>query len=331
MENFLRLLFLKYDIIKYTMIKHTVNTPYMVGPVHFYTFETDHGLIMFDTGPNTLEAISYLNNHINFKRLAYLFITHCHIDHYGLTYHIKQKSDAKIFISKYDLLKFKHYKMRFEKVSGFLSQEGFPNEILSEIQHNLEGMKNLAPFPEGEVLEENEHILEQLNLKYLRCPGHSQSDIIYLYENYAISGDVILRDVFQTPLLDLNLDDFTTRYNNYLAYMETIDKLVSLEKYTFLPGHRDYIDNVKDRITIYLDKMLSRGAKIGKKLLESPVYDLIQEIKSEKPLDSFTLYLKASEIFFIRDIFTNPEPLITSIKKHDIKLEINKYFGRIYG
>ncbi len=313
------------------MIKHTVNTPYMVGPVHFYTFETAHGLIMFDTGPNTLEAISYIKKNVDLSKLAYLFITHCHIDHYGLTYLIKQNSDAKIFISKYDLLKFKHYKERFEKVSNFLLEEGFPPKILDEIKSNLEGMKNLAPFPEGEVLEESNNILEQLNLKYLRCPGHSQSDIIYLYENYAISGDVILRDVFQTPLLDLNLDDFESRYNNYLAYIDTIDKLISLEHYTFLPGHRDYIDSVKDRISIYLDKMLSRGLKIGNSLLEKPIYEILLDLNNQKPLDTFTSYLKASEVFFIRDIFRNPEPLISSIKKHNITLDINNYFGRIYG
>lgn len=313
------------------MIQHTVNTPYMVGPVHFYTFETNHGIVMFDTGPNTLEAMSYLNKHIDLKKLAYLFITHCHIDHHGLTYHIKQNSDARIFLSRYDYLKFKHYQTRFEKVTSMLEEEGFPKHILNEITYYLEGMKRLAPFPEGEIIEENREILNQLNLDFLRCPGHSQSDIVYLFQNYAITGDVILRDVFQTPLLDLNLDDIKTRYNNYLAYIETIDKLISLSGYTILPGHREYIDDVKQRISIYLNKMLSRGVKIGKSLVKDPIYEIIVKINNGKQLDSFTQYLKASEIFFIRDIFKDPEPLQKAISRHYLDIDLNKYVGEIYG
>ncbi|MGB9730551.1 MULTISPECIES: MBL fold metallo-hydrolase [Calditerrivibrio] len=313
------------------MIQHTVNTPYMVGPVHFYTFETNHGVIMFDTGPNTLEAIFYLNRHIDLKKLSFLFITHCHIDHYGLTYHIKQNSDARIFLSRYDYLKFKHYQTRFEKVTYMLEEEGFPKHILNEINYYLEGMKRLAPFPEGEIIEENRDLLNQLNLDFLRCPGHSQSDIVYLFQNYAITGDVILRDVFQTPLLDLNLDDMKTRYNNYLAYIETIDKLISLSEYTILPGHREYIDDVKQRISIYLNKMLTRGVKIGKSLVEDSIYDIIVKISNGKQLDSFTQYLKASEIFFIRDIFKNPEPLQKAINRHSLNIDLNKYVEEIYG
>ncbi|ADR18252.1 MBL fold metallo-hydrolase [Calditerrivibrio nitroreducens] len=313
------------------MTQHTVNTPYMVGPVHFYTFETNHGIIMFDTGPNTLEAISYLNKHIDLKKLSYLFITHCHIDHYGLTYHIKQNSDARIFLSRYDYLKFKHYQTRFEKVTYMLEEEGFPKHILNEINYYLEGMKRLAPFPEGEIIEENRDLLNQLNLDFLRCPGHSQSDIVYLFQNYAITGDVILRDVFQTPLLDLNLDDMKTRYNNYLAYIETIDKLISLNGYTILPGHREYIDDIKQKISIYLNKMLTRGVKIGKSLVEDSIYDIIVKINNRKQLDSFTQYLKASEIFFIRDIFKDPKPLQKTINRHSLDIDLNKYIEEIYG
>jgi glyoxylase-like metal-dependent hydrolase (beta-lactamase superfamily II) len=314
------------------MKQHTVNTPYMVGPVHFYTFDIDdNGLIMFDTGPNTLEAMEYISKNIDLKRVKYLFITHCHIDHYGLTYYIKQNSDAKIFISRYDLLKFKYYHLRFEKVSSFLSEEGFPNEILDIIKENLHMMKNLAPFPEGEILEENSNILDDLGIKYLRCPGHSQSDIIYLIENYAISGDVILRDLFQTPLLDINLDNLSSRYNNYNAYISTIDKLISISTHTFLPGHREYIDDVKKRVSTYLEKMLTRGAKIGENLIKKPIYEIILGINESRYMDPFNQYLKASELFFIRDIFLYPTPLENSIKKHNLEINLKKYLERIYG
>ena len=35
------------------MLQHTVQTPYVVGEVHFYSIELESGLAMFDTGPPT--------------------------------------------------------------------------------------------------------------------------------------------------------------------------------------------------------------------------------------------------------------------------------------
>jgi hydroxyacylglutathione hydrolase len=42
------------------MDKHTLDTPYPVGPVHFYTCELKGDIIMFDTGPYTFLALDYV-------------------------------------------------------------------------------------------------------------------------------------------------------------------------------------------------------------------------------------------------------------------------------
>ena len=38
------------------MHQHTVQTPYMVGEVHFYSAELNGELVLFDTGPPTPEG-----------------------------------------------------------------------------------------------------------------------------------------------------------------------------------------------------------------------------------------------------------------------------------
>ena len=48
--------------------QHTINTPYMVGPVHCYTTEIDGALVLFDTGPPTEPAKEYFLNH-DYKRV----------------------------------------------------------------------------------------------------------------------------------------------------------------------------------------------------------------------------------------------------------------------
>ena len=42
------------------IIQHTINTPYMVGPVHCYAAELAGELVLFDTGPPTAAAQGFL-------------------------------------------------------------------------------------------------------------------------------------------------------------------------------------------------------------------------------------------------------------------------------
>lgn len=51
------------------MDKHTLDTPYPVGPVHFYTCELKGDIIMFDTGPYTFLALDYVKKKHKFKQV----------------------------------------------------------------------------------------------------------------------------------------------------------------------------------------------------------------------------------------------------------------------
>jgi hydroxyacylglutathione hydrolase len=68
------------------LTQHTINTPYMVGPVHCYSGVLAGELVLFDTGPPTPDAERYLRDHIDLKKLRHVIITHGHIDHYGLAF-----------------------------------------------------------------------------------------------------------------------------------------------------------------------------------------------------------------------------------------------------
>ena len=70
------------------IFQHTINTPYMVGPVHCYTTEVNGELVLFDTGPPTSSAEHYHTKHIDLASLKYVFITHCHfLKNWALTPH----------------------------------------------------------------------------------------------------------------------------------------------------------------------------------------------------------------------------------------------------
>ena len=111
------------------MHQHTVQTPYIVGEVHFYSAELDDGLVLFDTGPPTPEGEACLIDEVDLKRLKYVCITHCHVDHYGLTNFILQHSDAEVFIPHRDAIKFQRHSERMDQMGEILKGYGFGEDF----------------------------------------------------------------------------------------------------------------------------------------------------------------------------------------------------------
>ena len=58
-------------------VQHTLETPYMVGPVHCYSAEIAGELVLFDTGPPTEEARQSLQRSLALKQLRHVIVTHC--------------------------------------------------------------------------------------------------------------------------------------------------------------------------------------------------------------------------------------------------------------
>ncbi|WP_188020302.1 MBL fold metallo-hydrolase [Deferribacter autotrophicus] len=303
--------------------KYTVDTPYPVGPVHFYVKEYDDFLVLFDTGPNTNHAKEFLKQSIDLSKLKYLFVTHCHADHYGLIQFIKENSDAEIFISKYDLFRLYNLDLRIKAMSRILKEIGMADTTIEKIIGVLCMFAKEVPVPDGiRVLEEADDILEDLKISYVRCPGHSQSDIVYLLDGKAITGDVFLNGIFQTPLLDIDADYEDDRFINYLYFCDTIKKMKELEKkYEFLPGHRDYIDSVDERVKFYVSKMCERMVSLKKYLKLGDILKALKTIIPEPDAEPFKTYIKLSEILFFKDFYENPKLLLDSLK--DAKIVID--------
>ncbi|MDH5541754.1 MAG: MBL fold metallo-hydrolase [Nitrospinota bacterium] len=300
--------------------KHSITTPYHVGVVHIYTCEINGNLILFDTGPPTITGREYLKKNIDMKRLKYLFITHCHPDHFGQMKFIEQSSDATIIVSKYDSYKYESPFKHLFLFYSFFRQLGFPLFL-----HILSNAGLTSFFFSGKfsnkykLLEESGEILDSLGIRYVRCPGHSQSDIIYLLNGYAISGDVILREIFTAPLLDTDYESFSGRFRNYDAYCSTISKLKNIEKMTFLPSHRDYIDSVDNRIIYFVEKLLSR-AETAAPILKAndSIYQAAEILFPLTKKLSFIFFIKVSELVFIDDFIKNPNLLAEALKKNGL-------------
>ena len=308
-------------------IQHTIATPYMVGPVHCYTALCDDELVLFDTGPPTDIARRYLREHIDLARLKHICITHCHIDHYGLLSWLEQESDATIYLPYRDVLKIKGHQRRMPGISAILEENGFERTFLDGLEKILASGVLFPPFPDNYLIAE-EALPDRLGITVLACPGHSQSDLVYVLGDYAVTGDTLLQGIFQSPLLDVDLVT-NQRFNNYQAYCQSIVRLAGLAGKTVLPGHRRAITAIGDCLHFYVAKLLQRVESFLPCRGEADVAAIIRRLFDKELRDPFHIYLKASEILFIQDFLADPAPLAAALQTIGLYPAVAEQFERV--
>jgi hydroxyacylglutathione hydrolase len=296
-----------------SLTQHTIATPYMVGPVHCYTGILDGDLVLFDTGPPTPEGQKYFKNHIDLPNLKHIIITHCHIDHYGQTHWLEENCDATIYLPYRDGLKIVQHDSRILEMYQLLRDVGFSEEYLTKLRLIFDSGELFPPFPQNFKIAEKD-IPERLGVRVVECPGHSQSDLVYVGEDWAVTGDTLLRGIFQSPLLDVDLET-GERFKNYEMYCATLTKLFSLHGKTVLPGHRYKVRSVEDTLIFYVTKLLQRVEQLRPYVAENDVMVLIDKVFDGKVKDVFHIFLKASEILFMKDFLNKPELLHHVLEK----------------
>lgn len=293
--------------------QHTLPTPYPVGPVHCYTTEINDQLILIDTGPPTNETKHYLKKHIDLQRLQHVIITHCHIDHYGLAAWLEQEFGCTIYLPYRDSLKIASHDERLLGMISILRETGFGEEFLDTFHCEMDSDSVFPEFPENFKIAEQE-LPTEFAIEVMPCPGHSQSDLVYIGEDWAITGDTMLREIFQSPLLDIDLLT-GDRFSNYNAYCDTIIKLASLRNNQILPGHREFIVGVDHNICYYTGKLLERARRSRKYSPDLTAPEVVEKLFGGSVQQPFLKYLKTSEVVFIRDFLANPEPLKKSLEQ----------------
>jgi hydroxyacylglutathione hydrolase len=285
----------------------------MVGEVHYYSTEIEGELVLFDTGPPTHEGLAELERSVDLKRLKHLFITHCHVDHYGLAAHIEANSGAQIHFPRQDVLRLRRLDEWRAGLQELLVDAGFEAELGLRLQAEFQAHQTFPPCPKEYDIVEDSDIPEKLGIAILPCPGHSQSDLVYLQDGFAVTGDVLLRGIFQSPLLDLDAESFQGRFKTYDAYCTTLLNLPVLRGKEILPAHREYVEGVDETVVFYLTKLLERAGQVQRFAELEKVSEVVKRIFGAALIDPFVIYLKASEIYFMRDFLANPAKLKSSL------------------
>jgi len=286
----------------------------MVGEVHFYSAETAGGLTLFDTGPPTRAGEAVLRSGIDLSRLRYLFISHCHIDHYGLVNFLLDHSPVEVYLPRKDALKLVRHEERIERIAGLLRGYGFSASFVKELRDTFSGDKVFPEKPRNYRIVEDSPEIAELGIDWFAAPGHCQSDLVYLVGNCAVTGDLLLRNIFQAPLLDLDLESFSGRFRNYDAYCDSIVKLAGLRGMRIMPGHRESVEGVDEAILFYVTTLLERSAKLLP-YRGLPLTEILERLFQGRLTEPFLLYLKASEIIFMLDFIENPALLKSSLER----------------
>jgi 2,4-dienoyl-CoA reductase (NADPH2) len=308
--------------------QHTLATPYPVGPVHCYSIELAGELVLLDTGPPTSEVRACLQQALPLERLRHVIITHCHIDHYGLAAWLEQEYGATVYLPYRDSIKIARHAERLEKLAELLVDLGFDRAYLQRFRADMDNDQVFPEFPKAyKIIEED--LPENLGINVLPCPGHSQSDLVLTGPGWAVTGDVMLRDIFQSPLLDIDLLT-GERFRNYDAYCGTLLNLAILRDKQILPGHRQSIESVEANILFYVGKLLERSVRIKALDVRLSVAELVAQLSDADLSHSFLVYLKASELVFIRDFLEQPELLRQSLQDISLYQPLAKQFERIF-
>ena len=310
------------------IIQHTINTPYIVGPVHCYTAELGGDLVLFDTGPPTAEGRRYLQKHVDLQRLQHIIVTHCHIDHYGQLFWLSEQTDAAIYLPYRDSLKVGDERL-MERMGILLTEMGFDAGYIASLHDFLQRNVLFPPFPENCLIVEQD-LPEHLGITVLNCPGHSQSDLVLVGDEWAVTGDILLRGIFQSPLLDIDLQS-GGRFRNYDAYCATLLKLADLRDKRILPGHRYTVESVDTCIRFYVAKMLQRVEQLRPYRREENIAAIIDRLFGGTMTELFHVYLKASEIVFMKDFLEQPQQLRESLEAIGLFDDMAEHFCRAVG
>jgi len=222
-------------------------------------------------------------------------------------------------------MKARSHEKRRTKLSEVFVEMGFKEQFFEQFHHSFrKGVSQ--PFPENYLVAE-EDIPVHLGIEVLSCPGHSPSDLVYSADGWAITGDILLRGIFQSPLLDV---DFETgeRFRNYQAYCSSIVKLAGLREKIVLPGHRERIESVDATILFYIRKTLRRARHIQPYAGDFSVAEIIERVFPSMT-DMFHIYLKSSEIVFMQEFLEQPELLGTALKAIGLFDKVAEDFNRV--
>lgn len=228
--------------------------PQAGGPVNVVVVEEEGGgVALFDTGLGTREAAAFLRRGLEERGLGFedvrrIFLTHGHIDHFGLAAEIRDISKAPVRIHPRDRPKVVppiHWIEReaifTEGLLGMGAELGAIREMLRAAVRD----ETMARRLEGEVgdLHDGERLVfARCDVTLLEMPGHTPGLVCGLAvprgeaaPAVLLANDHLLEKVSPNPVLDFEEDG--RRFPALTTYLRSIGAIREIEIEWVIPGH----------------------------------------------------------------------------------------------
>lgn len=209
------------------ILKRLKVTTALEEPTNCYIVEDEESkeTMVIDPGGEADKIIDMLNT-LGIDKLKYIYLTHCHGDHFGAILEVKAKKGGKVLIHRDDA-------------------EGLYNPAISLTYYI--GMDDIELEADSRVDEGDIIHLENLEFKVIHTPGHTKGGTC-LYckeEGLLFSGDTLFKGTWgRTDLPTSSFPDIIASITNKLTILPD-DTIV-------YPGH-GRMTTIREEEPIYLE------------------------------------------------------------------------------
>lgn len=259
---------------------YRVKIPLPLSPLkhlNSYILKTDERNLIIDTGLNEAECFHAMQKAlgalcIDMDRTD-LFVTHFHIDHFGLVPRIVSKN-TRIYFNRIETQQQDSWE-GFQVDMDYLTRHGFPKHMVSTVL-DKHPAKDYFPvkWPREAILtDDGDRIaVGPFRLECVHTPGHSPGHMCLYEKNYKIlfCGDHLLANI--SPIITC----WSEKENRLKAYLNSLYKTRFIDVKVAYPGHQTFIYRHIDVI----DKILYHHAK---RLSE------VEDILADNPKTAFTV------------------------------------------
>ena len=220
-----------------------------------------------------------------------IIFTHGHMDHFGLAMSIREAAgrDIPCFIHEEDRWRIAsetfEEEMWTEEMEYFMATAGLPETEIRKVRDRFSFLRELCdPLDDASVMRDGDVFEgDGYHLTVIHTPGHT-TGMSCLYEarrKILFSGDHIIKHITPNPLMEIKRSRLPDpNYQSLRTFMESLDRLKSLDVRLVFPGHGEYMDNLHEIIDGYFVHHRERMDLVWQALKKEsrPLYQLIDDV-----------------------------------------------------
>lgn len=294
------------------VVRIEIPTPFPVGNINCYLIEGSP-LTLIDTGPKTSKSLAAIQQELQARSyelsdIEQILLTHGHIDHVGLVAQFVRErehihcSPTEVWIHQKDaeaLINYERYTENYmASIVKLITASGVPiNEALIMSQEGRTSLfKSISEsVPTAMSFKDGASFRTGIGtVTAVWVPGHSPGSTCFVCDEHQVifSGDHVLGDISSNPSISF---DGSERIG-MITYLESLDRISSIEGYIAFPGHREPIRDIGTRITMLRAEYDDKLKKAADALTSDPqtVYEISRAVYGDYELNSLVLALAES-------------------------------------